>query len=136
MDEDWATVPPGIPELTAANADERLEDETPTVAGFGGIVVAAGEAEVTVALALPKIELKPDGLGPIPMAEKRTFPMNVMMASSGMFGMSVSDGIRSTIMLVSTFCIATVAVAELDDAIDVMLDGVFVEVLDSCVAVS
>ena len=28
------------------------------------------------------------------------------------------------------------AVAELDDAIDVMLDGVFVEVLDSFVAVS
>ena len=86
LDEGWATAPPGIPELTAGNAVDRLEDEAPTAVRDGGIVVAADELEVNVALTLPKIEVKPDRLGPIPMAEKRTFPMNVMMASSGMFG--------------------------------------------------
>ena len=136
LNEDWATAPPGIPELTAVSADDRLEEEAPTVVRVGGIVVAADELEVNVALTLPKIEVKPDGPGPIPMAEKRTFPMNVMMASSGMFAMSLLDGIRSAIRFVSRCCGASVAVAELDDAIDVMLDGVFVEVLDSFVAVS
>ena len=87
LDEDWATAPPEVPELTAVNADDRLEDEAPTAVRDGGIVVVADELEVNVALTLPKIEVKPDRLGPIPMAEKRASPMNVITASSGMFGM-------------------------------------------------
>ena len=87
LDGDWATALPGIPELTAAKTDDRLEDEAPMVVRDGGIVVAGDELEVNVALTPPKIEVKPDRLGPISMAEKRTFPMKVMMASSGMFGM-------------------------------------------------
>ena len=63
LDADWATAPPAIPELNAGNADDRLETEAPTVVRVGGIVVAADEVEVNVALTPPKIEVKPDRLG-------------------------------------------------------------------------
>ena len=70
---DLATAPPGMLELVAAIADDRLEEKVLTVVEIEGIV--ADEVEFNIAVVLTA---KPDGLDPIPMAEERMSPRKVM----------------------------------------------------------
>ena len=60
-------------ELVAAIADDRLKEEGLMMVGVEGIV--ADEVEFNVAVV---ITAKPDGLDPMPMAEERMSPRNVM----------------------------------------------------------
>ena len=75
---DWATPPPRTLELAAGTADDRREEEVPTAVGIEGI--AADEGECNVPVVSLKLTAKPDGLDPMPMAEERMSPRNVMKA--------------------------------------------------------
>ena len=70
---DWATTAPGRSELEPASVDDGLEEEVLTMVGIEGIVADAVELNVAVVLTA-----KPDGLDPMPMAELRMSPRNVI----------------------------------------------------------